>query len=170
MKALGSKFVLGLSTVVLLFAGCKQAMVISDVDYAQPIETVLIPNEEGTVQDIQHGLTFNILPLQYEETQDSSSVTTEEIRIIRGSEGFYYITAPGYSHVYVMSPEENSLKMEHKIKINEEGISQPAFNQRDPYIQLLNRETNEVYSLTPEGMREEFETETALNQEEAILQ
>jgi len=166
MKFFSLKSVLGLSTVLLLFSGCKQALVISDVDYAQPIETVLIPNEEGMVQDVQRGLAFNILPLQYEETQDSSSVTTEEVRLIRGSEGFYYITAPGYSNVYVMYPDENSLRMERKIKINEEGISQPAFNQREPYVQLLNRSTNEVYSLTSEGIMElETESETALIQE-----
>ncbi|MDZ7693740.1 MAG: hypothetical protein U5K69_21910 [Balneolaceae bacterium] len=71
-----------LAFAVLLFAGCKQSMVISDVNYSQPIETVLTPNEEGVVEDIQHGISFNILPLQYIETQDTSSVTTQEVRMI----------------------------------------------------------------------------------------
>lgn len=136
----------------VLLAGCKQSMMISDVNYSYPIETVLNPNEEGVVEDIQHGLSFSILPLQYVETQDTSSVTTKEVRLIRGSEGFYYITASGYSNVYVMVPEESSLKLKKKIEIKEQGIEEPAFNQRNTYIQLLNRKTNEAYTLTAEGI------------------
>ncbi|MDR8390934.1 hypothetical protein NC796_07285 [Aliifodinibius sp. S!AR15-10] len=140
--------------MLLLFAGCKQSMVISDVNYSQPIETVLTPNENGVVEDVQHGLSFNILPLQYAETEDTSSVTTREVRMIRGKEGFYYITAAGYSNVYVMAPEKNQLKLKKKIKISEEGIEQPAFNQRDTYVQLLNRETEDTYMLTEEGVKQ----------------
>ena len=147
-----------LSVLVLcgltVFMGCSQALTISDVDYAQPIETVLQPSEEGVISDVQHGLSFNILPIQYAETGDTTSVTTEEVRMIRGREGFYYITASGYQHVYVMEPEERSLKLKKKIMIREEGISQPAFNQRNPYVQLLNRETGENYALSAEGIRQ----------------
>lgn len=164
MKTINTVFALGLIGFLLLFAGCKQAMVISDVDYSQPIETVLVPDENGIVQDVQHGLQFNILPLQYAETQDTSSVTTNEIRMIRGKEGFYFITAPGYSNVYVMAPEMNKLKLEKTIEINDQGIAEPAFNQRDTYIQLLNRRTNETYSLTIDGIQNS-ESETGSNEE-----
>lgn len=154
-----------LALAILLFAGCNKSMVISDVNYSQPIETVLTPNDQGVVDDVQHGLTFNILPLQYAETQDSSAVTTNEVRMIRGSEGFYYITASGYSNVYVMSPEKSSLKLVKKIKINEEGLAEPAFNQRSSYIQLLNRQTNEAYTLTNEGLQQPESKENEETQE-----
>lgn len=134
--------------------GCKQSLVISKVDYSQPIETVLQPNEEGVVTDVQHGLSFNVLPLQHAETKDSSSVTTEQLRLIRGKEGYYYITSAGYKHVYVMAPERGTLKLKKKILIREEGIAQPAFNQRNPYVQLLNRETGENYALTVDGVQQ----------------
>lgn len=139
---------------VSVFVGCKQTLVISDVDYSQPIESVLETNKEGTVNDVRSGLSFNILPLQYVETQDTTSVTTQEVRMIRGKEGYYYITSPGYKNVYVMAPEKSTLKLKNKILIKEEGISKPAFNQRNPYVQLLNRETGENYALTAKGIQQ----------------
>lgn len=139
---------------VSVFVGCKQTLVISEVDYSQPIESVLQTNEEGMVSDVKSGLSFNVLPLQYVETQDTSSVTTDEIRMIRGKEGYYYITSPGYQNVYIMAPEKGTLKLKKKIMIKEGGISKPAFNQRKPYVQLLNRETGENYALTAEGIKQ----------------
>ena len=149
-----SLLMVSMGCLLLLLVGCKQSMVISDVDYSQPIETVLEPDEQGNVEDVQHGIRFNILPLQYAETGDSSTVNTREVRMIRGKEGFYYITAAGYSNVYVMAPDKHKLTLENKIKITETGIEKPAFNQRENYIQLLNRETNDIYTLTEQGVRE----------------
>lgn len=138
---------------VTVFMGCKQTLVISDVNYSQPIESVLETDENGMVNDVRTGLTFNVLPLQYVETQDTSSVTTKEIRMIRGKEGYYYITSSGYKNVYVMAPEKSTLKLKNKILIKEGGISKPAFNQRNPYVLLLNRETGENYALTEKGIQ-----------------
>ncbi|MFH5833971.1 hypothetical protein ACG2F4_08785 [Halalkalibaculum sp. DA3122] len=143
-----------LTGLLLLVAGCKQSLVISDVNYAQPIESVLTPDEEGTVVDVQHGLSFNILPLQFAETGDSSAVATRQVRLIRGKQGFYYITAPGYSNVYVMAPEKHKLTLKREINIDEEGIEEPAFNQREAYVQLLDRKTSESYRLTEQGILE----------------
>jgi hypothetical protein len=133
--------------------GCKQSMVISEVDYSQSIESVLTPDEEGVVEDVQHGLKFNIKPLQYAETQDTSSVTTEEVRYIRGQEGHYYITAPNYENVYVMIPEEGRLKLKNKLTVSESGLEEPAFNQRMSYIQLLNQKSGESWEITPDGIK-----------------
>ncbi|WP_372638761.1 hypothetical protein [Fodinibius sp.] len=140
---------------MLLVSGCKQSMVISDVNYSQPIESVLTPDEDGIVKDERYGLEFNMLPLQYMETQDTTSVTTSEVRYIRGASGWFYITAPTYQHVYLMAPEKNELVFREKFKIGETGFDKPAFNQRDGFIQLVNRSTGESYRLTPEGLEEE---------------
>ncbi|NIT61251.1 MAG: hypothetical protein GWN00_35120, partial [Aliifodinibius sp.] len=101
----------------VLLTGCKQSMVISKVDYSQSIESVLQPDDEGTVTDPQHGITFNIKPIQYAETQDTSSVTTNQVRYIRGQEGYYYITAPDYKNVYVMAPEKGKLVLKETLKV-----------------------------------------------------
>lgn len=141
--------------LVMVTTGCKQSLVISQVNYAQPIESVLQPDEEGMVKDVRSGLSFNMLPLQYVETGDTTSVTTEQIRLIRGNEGFYFITAEGYKHVYVMTPEKSSLKLTNKLKIREEGILKPAFNQKGEHVQLLSRETGDYYTLTAKGIQQE---------------
>lgn len=160
MKRVNQVASLVLLCIAVVFTGCKQSLVISEVDYSQPVEAVLEADDNGTVEDVQQGLKFNVLPLQYAETGDTTSVTVDEIRLIRGMEGYYYITASNFKHVYVMSPDKSSLKLEKQIAISEEGISEPAFNQRDPYVQLLNRSTGEVYVLTEEGVQESESDET----------
>jgi hypothetical protein len=147
------KAVTMISMIAFLFVtGCKQSMVISKVDYSQSIESVLEPDEDGTVNDIKHGLTFNIKPIQFEETQDSSSVTTEQVRYIRGQEGYYYITAPDYKNIYVMAPEKGKLVLKEKLKASDKGIAKPAFNQRMTHIQLLNQATGDVWQINPESI------------------
>lgn len=144
--------ILAIVSAVFL-TGCKQSMIISNVDYSQSIESVLTPNDEGMVADVQNGLKFNIKPLQYAETQDTSSITTSEVRYIRGQEGYYYITAPNYEHVYVMLPEKNKLKLKNKLTVLEGGLDQPAFNQRVSHIQLLNQKSGESWKIKPDGVQ-----------------
>lgn len=139
----------------VLLAGCKQSMVISKVDYSQSIESVLQPDEDGIITDVKHGLTFNIKPIQYAETQDTSSVTTKQVRYIRGQEGYYYITAPNYKNVYVMAPEKGKLVLKETLKATDKGIAKPAFNQRMTHIQLLNRSTGEVWKVNAESIEKE---------------
>lgn len=138
----------------LMLTGCKQSLVISDVNYAQPVETVIEPDKEGIVNDPKNGFSFNILPLQYAETEDTSSVTTSEVRFIRSKNGFYYITAPEYRNVYVMAPEESELKLKNRIRVSEEGVAKPALNQRGEYIQLVDRATGTAWALNNEGVQE----------------
>lgn len=140
------------AVAALLLTGCKQSMVISEVDYSQSIESVLQPDEDGTVKDLKHGLTFNIKPIQYAETQDTSSVTTNQVRYIRGQEGYYYITAPNYKNVYVMAPEKGKLVLKETLKTTDEGIAKPAFNQRMTHIQLVNRSTGEIWKVNAESI------------------
>lgn len=143
-----------LAAAVLLFSGCSssQPMVISQVDYSQPIESVITPGEEGIVTDRRYAVEFSILPVQLMETGDTTEVTTREIRLIRSGEGYYFLTAPGYRHVYVFSPEESGLRLERQILISEEGIGQPAFNQREGQIQLLSRDAGQSWLLTADGI------------------
>ncbi|PAU95497.1 hypothetical protein CK503_00070 [Aliifodinibius salipaludis] len=140
---------------VVLLTGCKQSMVISQVDYSQSIESVLQPDEDGTVEDPKHGITFNIKPIQYAETQDTSSVTTKQVRYIRGNEGYYYITAPDYKNVYVMAPEKGKLVLKETLKIGDKAIAEPAFNQRNTHIQLVNRSTGDVWKVHEESIEKE---------------
>lgn len=148
----------------VLLTGCKQSMVISNVDYSQSIESVLQPAKDGTVEDPKHGIVFNIKPIQYAETQDTSSVTTKQLRYIRGQEGYYYLTAPNYKNVYVMAPEKGKLVLKESLKVANKGISKPAFNQRMTHIQLINRTTGDVWKVKAESIEKE---ESQMAQSEA---
>lgn len=142
-------------SVFLLLAGltaCSSSLVLNRVNFAQPVESVDMPNDNGMVKDRRYGLEFNIKPLQYAETQDSTSVTTREVRVIRSQSGFYFITAQNYKNVYVMSPKDGRLSLKKKILINEEGMEAPAFNQRAPYIELVERGSSDTYMLNKDGI------------------
>lgn len=138
---------------ICALVSCR-ALVIENVDYAQPIESVLDVRNDGNVSDIRTGLSFNIMPLQYVETEDTSSVTTPEVRVIRNHQGYYFVTAPGYSNVFVLRPRSGEFQLHETILINENGIANPAFNQRHPVIELLDG-TEHVYRLTSDGIEEE---------------
>ena len=144
-----------LIVLVCISVACNRALVVQNVNYSQSLESVLTPDETGTVTDVRYGLSFNILPLQFEEHQDTSSTNIDKVRLIRNKEGFYFITAQGFKHVYVMEPKANALKLKKKVLVSEQGLLAPAFNQRPAYIQLLDTATSQVYNLNQKGMYKE---------------
>jgi hypothetical protein len=145
-------FIIG-GLIIGILVGCGSQMAIKRVNYAQPLESVLETSNSGRVDAVKHGLSFNIKPIQYKETQDTSSVTTEKVHLIRNAKGYYFLTADGYSNVYVLQPAAGSLKLHKSIQITQEGLGKPAFNQRDPYIQLIDQATDETYRLTEKGIQ-----------------
>ena len=70
---------------VLLLMACGSKLTLQRVDYSQPLETVVEPTDNGKINDMKHGLSFNIKPIQYQETQDTSSVTTDRVHLIRNN-------------------------------------------------------------------------------------
>ena len=139
---------------LLITSACK-TFEVKNVNYAQQVESVLIPTSEGEVNDSRYGISFNILPFQYKEFQDSSSVFVDEVRLIRNSNGFYFITATGFQNVYVMEPIKNGFRLKEKITVSEDGLKAPAFNLRSPFVQLIDTKTSEVYSLNEKGIKKE---------------
>ncbi len=139
--------------ILLLVGTACRTFVVKDVDYAQQIESVLHPDENGEVYDARHALSFNILPFQYEEFQDSSSVKVKEVRLIRNTAGFYFITADGFSNVYVMEPIKSGMKLKNKIRVSESGLVAPAFNLRAPYVMLIDRETTKTVTMNQKGIQ-----------------
>jgi hypothetical protein len=142
-----------LASIVMLGTACK-TFVVKDVNYSHQIESVLTPDEDGTVTDVRHGITFNVSHFHKKEFGETDSThQIEKVRLIRNAEGFYFITANQFKNVYVMEPGNGSLKLKKKIKVSEEGIAQPAFNMRDGVVQLVKVETNEVISLNENGIK-----------------
>lgn len=139
--------------VALLFgaAACGPSLVLQDVDYSQPIESVLTPDENSEVHDQRYAVKFSISPVLEEEGISS----VDEIRLIRNSAGFYFLTAAGFNNVYVFEPEEGELALATEIEIpGDDGLSQPAFNQREGQIELVDLETGDSYNLDQNGIRQ----------------
>lgn len=159
MAAFNKISLLVLVAGAFIFQGCNKSLVVKNVNYAQQLETVLVPDSNGDVNDVRHGISYSILPFQFEEFQDTSSVQVTEVRMIRNSDGYYFITADKFKHVYVMAPKQGELKLKKKILVDEQGLLSPAFNWRAPDVQLVNKQTNEVYLMNEEGISNNTEKE-----------
>ena len=135
----------------LLFgaSACGPSLVLQNVDYAQPIESVLTPDSNNQVHDQRYAIKFNITDILAEE--ETSSVN--QIRVIRNSAGYYFVTAPGFNNVYVFESSESELKLKSLISVSESGLGQPAFNQRNTHIELVDLSTSSSYNLDQNGVR-----------------
>jgi hypothetical protein len=144
---------------ILLFAiflsGCSSLM-LRPADFSWPIEVVQRPDGKGNVQDARYQVSFNVKALLFEELQDSITVTKHSLHILRDQAGFYFIAAKGFKNVYVFGQGDGALKLEKKILISEKGLDAPAFNQKPPYVHLINEnKENEVpIILTKDGIKE----------------
>jgi hypothetical protein len=130
--------------------GCA-SLTLSPVDYSWPLESVLKPDEKGRVDEQRYNISFNIKPLLFAETNDSTHVGDISVRMIRDENGYYFITASKFKNVYVFKPAEGQMKLDTKILISQTGIESPAFNQRSPYIELLNGKEKPIL-LTKDGI------------------
>ena len=134
---------------MLILTGCGSSLVLENVNYSQPLESVLSPDSEGVVHDQRYAIQFNITPLiEYEGTESA-----EEIRLIRNTPGFYFVTADGFSNVYIFSPGEGELTLHEEVELPDGPISKPAFNQRTTHIELINQTSGQTYNLDQNGIR-----------------
>lgn len=137
---------------LVFVTACSSSLVIQNVNYAQPVESVLKPDANGMVKDMRYAVSFDVTPLLKSETaKGSETMSVQEVHVIRGHEGFYYVTAPGFKDVYIMAPGDGTLKTKKKVLVNKDGLSNPAFNQRNPVIQLVDG--SNTYSLTIKGLQ-----------------
>ena len=124
--------------LLILTAYSCTSLVLKPADFSWPIEAVLKIDDNGYAQEERYTFSFNIRPLFYEEMEDSLAYLDKEVRIIRNTEGYYFITSAGFKNVYVFESSEGSMEMENKILINEAGLQKPVFNQRIPFIELID--------------------------------
>jgi hypothetical protein len=142
-----------LSLFAVLLAGCN-TLTLKPGDFSWPVESALKVNEKEVIQDARHCFSVNVKALSFAEFKDSSAIKTL-LRVIRDVEGYYYITAPKFKNVYVFEDAEGSLQLKKVIPIKEQGLESPAFNQRAPYIQLVNENGNDpALLLNKEGIHE----------------
>lgn len=132
-----------------ILSSCSSLM-LTPAEFSWPIESVLKIDNSGFVKEDRNLLSFDTKSLFLEETQDSLGYAGKTLHLIRNSEGFYFMTATGFKNVYVFTVERNAFSLENKIEINETGLKNPAFNQRKPFIELLD--DGVVYRLSSDAI------------------
>ena len=131
------------------FTACS-VLTLTPANFAWPIESVLQVNDEGEVSEERYSFSFDAKGLYYEEFQDSLAYLDRELRIIRDAMGYYFITGNQFKNVYVFRANDGTLALNTKIFISEFGSEKPVFNQRMPYIELIDGERN--LKLTHQGI------------------
>lgn len=141
-----------LVAVLLLSAvwGCS-SLKLTQTDFAWPVESVLKIDDQGVVTDSRFSFTVNVRPLFFAENADSLSYKSKELRIIRDTKGYYYVTAEGFKNVYLFQVNEGAFKLYDTFLIDEKGINTPVMNQRVPYIELISGSNK--YLLNNEGLK-----------------
>jgi hypothetical protein len=111
---------------------------LENVDFGWPVESVVSVSPNNRIEDVRYAVTANVAPIALAEFQDSTALRGAKLRIIRSSEGFYFVTGPKFKNVYVLAPDASTLSLYSTIAILEAGMRDPALNQRPPYVELVD--------------------------------
>ena len=141
---------IGISFFIL--AGCS-SLILKPADFAWPVESVLTVDSQGRIQSDRYSFSVDVKALLFAETQDSVNISKLSLRIIRDVKGYYFMTASQFKHVYVFAQTAGGLKLKNRILVAQNGLTEPALNQRMPYVQLINGK-NPALLLTEEGVFE----------------
>ncbi len=131
--------------------GCS-SLVLQPADFSWPVESILKADSKGMVSETRFAVSFSVAQLVAAELGDTQKAAGVTVRLIRDREGFYYITAPRFTHVYVFTSGDGGMKQYRKIEIGNTPMSDPKFNQRENSIELLNGP--EKRALTKDGIME----------------
>jgi len=144
------RHLLALSLFLIFITAACSVLTLQPANFSWPLESILSVDDNGKISEDRYSLEVNTVGMFFEEFQDSLSYKGKEIRMIRDNQGFYFMTGSNFKNVYVFKAEEGKLIQENKIFISEFGLQAPAFNQRDPYIELVDG-TNKM-NLTHKGI------------------
>ena len=136
-------------TVTVVLSACS-SLILTPAEFSWPLESVLKIDNNGFVKEDRNSISFDTKALFLEEFEDSLGYAGKTLHMIRNNEGFYFMTAVDFKNVYVFTVEENAFSLENKIQINETGLKNPSFNQRKPFIELLD--DGIVYKLSSEAI------------------
>lgn len=134
---------------MMILTGCGSSLVIQNVNYSQPLESVLSPDSDNMVHDQRYAIQFSITPILEYEGIDA----VDEIRMIRNTGGFYFVTADGFNNVYIFAPGEGELVLHEEVELTDGPILEPAFNQRGTHVELINQSSGQTYNLDQNGIR-----------------
>ncbi len=125
--------------VVALSALCScTTLTLESVDFGWPVESVVTVSDHNMIDEGRYIVAFSISKLASEEFQDSTALKGVQLRLLRNSEGYYFIVGPGFKHVYVFTPGPHQLSVKSAIEVSRTGLRNPALNQRPPYVELID--------------------------------
>ena len=128
-----------LSGVLIVLPSCA-SLELDRVDFGWPVESELTVDNTGMVKEGHYAIAFSVSRLSLEEFQDSTALRGTRIRLIRNTEGYYFITGPKFKNVYVFRPADRALDLRSTIAVSPTGLRSPALNQRPPYVELVDNE------------------------------
>lgn len=143
------KIIISSAALLYVFTACS-ILTLQPADFSWPVESLLKVDDQGNVSEDRYSTSFNTVGLFYEEFQDSMAYKGKSIHLIRNNWGDYFITGEEFKNVYVFKASERTLLLEKKIFISEFAMKSPAFNQRSPYIELLDGDNR--INLTSDGI------------------
>ena len=135
------------------FVSACSVLTLQPSNFAWPVESVLKVDDNGKVSDERYSFSFNTQGLFYQEFEDSLSYMDKSLRIIRSSDGYYFITSEKFKNVYVFKIDDGEFTLSDQIFISEFGVENPALNQRSPYIELIDG--NKSLYLTETGIEKD---------------
>ncbi|MEW6511816.1 MAG: hypothetical protein AB1428_12765 [Bacteroidota bacterium] len=124
-------------TVVVLMASCA-GLKLDRVDFGWPVESMLTVDNNSMIEDVRYGVIAGVGGLAMEEFRDSTALRGTNVRLLRSGAGYYFLTGPRFKHVYVFAAGEHSLTLNSAILVSENGLKDPALNQRPPYVELID--------------------------------
>jgi hypothetical protein len=122
---------------LLVFSSCS-SLKMDHVDFGWPVESVVTVSSTNKIEDLRYSVSAWVAGLAQEEFQDSTALHGAKLRLLRSSEGYYFLTGPRFKHVYVFSPGPSSLILNKSIPVAEGGLRNPALNQRIPYVEVVD--------------------------------
>ena len=143
------KAALVLFLAALALPGCA-SVTLKPVDFSWSYESVLTADSAGYVRAEPKTIAFNAGELFRAETKDPAAAAGTVVRIIRDYDGYYFITAPGFKHVYIFNGAKGELTLKKKVLIAEQGMEKPFFNRRDLGIELVAN--GQAYLLSRKGI------------------
>lgn len=134
---------------LLSLSGCA-SITLKPADFSWSYESVLTADAVGYVKAEPKTIAFDARELFRAETQDAGAAAGKTVRIIRDTEGFYFITSPGFRHVYIFTGSKGRLRLKKKVLVAEQGMEKPFFNRRDQRIELVAN--GQTYHLNKKGI------------------
>ena len=141
--------VLVLLAAFLALPGCA-AITIKPVDFSWSFESVLTTDDKGIVRGEPKTILFNATQLFQAEGGKEAPVAGKTVRIIRNAAGYYFVTSPGFKHVYIFEDGEAKLSLEEAVLIDEKGMEKPFFNRREAGIELAAN--GQIFMLNEKGI------------------